>query len=89
MLPLEDDVCVKYLVEGETLVVRRVLNSTEYTCQSDDDSKDHLENIFHMRCHVQNKICSLIIDGDSYTNVASTKFVKKTELAHYQTSHTF
>ena len=33
--------------------------------------------MFHMRCYVHNKVCSLIIDGCSCTNVASTKFVRK------------
>ena len=28
-------------------------------------------NIFHTRCHVYNKVCSLIIGGGSCTNVAS------------------
>ena len=35
------------------------------------------ENIFHTRCHVQNKLCSMIIDGGSCTNVASTTLVEK------------
>ena len=35
------------------------------------------ENIFHTRCHVQNKVYSVIIDGVSYTNVASTTLVEK------------
>ena len=35
------------------------------------------ENIFHTRCHVQNKVCSVIIDGGSCTNVASTIMVEK------------
>ena len=30
-----------------------------------------------MRCHVQNKVCSVIIDGGSCTNVASTTMVEK------------
>ena len=35
------------------------------------------ENIFHIRCHVQNNVCSVIIDGGSCTNVASTTLVEK------------
>ena len=35
------------------------------------------KNIFHTRCHVQNKVCSVIIDGGSCTNVASTIMVEK------------
>jgi hypothetical protein len=47
MPPLKDadDVCVEYLVEGEALVVRRVLNIHAKV----DDSKGQRDNIFHMR----------------------------------------
>ena len=30
-----------------------------------------------MRCHISNKICSIIIDNESYTNVVSTILVRK------------
>jgi hypothetical protein len=42
-------------------------------------------NIFHTRCQVYNKICSLIIDGGSCTNIASAEFVRKLNL--YTTKH--
>ncbi|KAL2519768.1 reverse transcriptase [Abeliophyllum distichum] len=35
------------------------------------------ENIFHTRCYVDNKVCSMIIDGKNCTNVASTTLVEK------------
>ena len=35
------------------------------------------ENIFHTRCHVQNKVCSVIFDGGSCPSVASTTLVEK------------
>ncbi|KAL2532331.1 reverse transcriptase [Abeliophyllum distichum] len=35
------------------------------------------ENIFHTRCYVDNKVCSMIIDGNSCTNIASTTLVEK------------
>jgi len=35
------------------------------------------ENIFHTRCLINNKLCCLIIDGGSCTNVASTRVVEK------------
>ena len=38
------------------------------------------ENIFHTRCLITNKLCSLIIDGGSCTNVASTRVVQKLAL---------
>jgi len=33
--------------------------------------------IFHSRCTIQNKVCNLIIDEGSYTNVASTIVIEK------------
>jgi len=44
------------------------------------------ENIYHTRCLITNKLCSLIIDGGSCTNVASTRVVEK--LALRTISHT-
>jgi len=38
------------------------------------------ENIFHSRCLINNKVCSLIIDGRSSANVASTRVVEKHSL---------
>jgi len=35
------------------------------------------ENIFYTRCLITNKLCSMIIDGGSCANVASTKVVEK------------
>ena len=37
-------------------------------------------NIFHIHCHVNNKVCSLIIDGGSCANVASSLLVEKLQL---------
>jgi len=33
-----------------------------------------------MRCHIYNKVCSLIIDSGSCTNVASTELMRKLNL---------
>ena len=38
----------------------------------EDDNDQQRENIFHMHYHVQNKVCSLITESGSHTNVAST-----------------
>ena len=54
------------------LVARKALS-----VQIKEDEELQRENIFHTRCHVQNKVCSLIIDGGSCTNVASTTMVEK------------
>ena len=37
-----------------------------------EDEVVQQENIFHTRCCVLNKVCSIIIDGGSCTNVGST-----------------
>ncbi|XP_052877270.1 uncharacterized protein LOC128283892 [Gossypium arboreum] len=62
-------------VEGELLVVKRSLS-----LQSVEDEQQR-ENIFHSRCQVQGKVCSIIIDGGSCTNVASTLMVEKLGLS--------
>ncbi|KAG7564224.1 Retrotransposon gag domain [Arabidopsis suecica] len=65
---------------GELLMIRRMLS----TSQAMDDSNQR-DNIFHTRCMVSGKVCGLIIDGGSCTNVASSYMVKKLSLA--TTSH--
>ncbi|XP_024009459.1 uncharacterized protein LOC112084542 [Eutrema salsugineum] len=57
---------------GELLVARRTLN-----IQSKEEEQEQTENLFHTRCLVQGKVCSLIIDGGSCTNVASEEIVNK------------
>ena len=42
-----------------------------------------MENIFHTRCMVMGKICSLIVDGGSCTNVASQRLIEKLALKTY------
>ena len=75
---LEDayDDNVEYPIEGESLVARRALS----TQVKKDDLEQQRENIFHTRCHINNKVCSTIIDGGSCTNVASTTLVEKLNL---------
>jgi hypothetical protein len=49
------------------------------------DLEEKQENIFHLRCHVQNKICRMIININNCTNIASTNLVDKLNL--YTTKH--
>ena len=72
MPSLEDVDVEEYAVQGELMVVRRALS-----VQAKEDDELQRENIFHTRCHVQDKVCSVIIDGGSCTNVASTTLVEK------------
>jgi len=72
----DDDVCIEYSVKGDALMVRKELNIHIKM----NDLKGHRENILHMTCHVHNKVCSLIIDGGSCTNIASNELVRKLNL---------
>ena len=65
--PLKDVNDVEYQVYRELLVARRALS-----VQIKKDEKIQHENIFHTRCHVNNKVCNMIIDGGNCTNEAST-----------------
>ena len=65
MSSLKDVDDEEYIAQGELLVLRRALRM-----QVKEDDKVQWENIFHSRCHVQNKVCS--IDASGCTNVATT-----------------
>ncbi|KAK5776782.1 hypothetical protein PVK06_044746 [Gossypium arboreum] len=69
--PSNDEEELEYAVEGEMFVVKRSLST---------GSEPQRENLFHTRCHVQGKVCSLVIDEGSCTNVASTLMVEKLAL---------
>ncbi|KAK5785409.1 hypothetical protein PVK06_039992 [Gossypium arboreum] len=66
---------LEYTVEGEILVIKRSLS-----LQSTENEQKR-ENIFHTHCHVQGMVCSMIIDGGSCINVASSMLVEKLSLA--------
>lgn len=74
MPPLEDTSDCEYAAEGNALVIMRALNVQIKEEESDDVQR---ENIFHTRCHVKDRVCSLIIDGGSCVNVASKLLVDK------------
>ena len=67
------DAELEYAVEGEALVTRRVLSAEV----KEDNTYQQRDNIFHTRCLIQDKVCSMIIDGGSCSNVASTIMVDK------------
>ena len=69
---VSDEEAIDYPVRGELPVTRRSLK-----VQSKPDEDDQRENIFHTRCVVYDKVCSLIIDGGRCTNVASESLVEK------------
>ncbi|KAL4280180.1 hypothetical protein GQ457_03G020830 [Hibiscus cannabinus] len=69
-VPIDEDE-MEFAVDGEALVVKRSL-STQVM-----ESEQQHENIFHTRCHVNGKVCFVIIDGGSCTNVASNLMIEK------------
>ena len=58
--------------EGDLLMVRRLLGG-----QSCDLSQSQRENIFHKRCKILDKTCSLIVDSGFCCNCYSTRLVSK------------
>jgi hypothetical protein len=73
MPPLEDVFEEKYLaLDALTLVARKALS-----LQAKGVDEVQRENIFHTRCYIKDKVCSVIIDSGSCTNVASTVMVEK------------
>ena len=61
--------------EGDLLMVRRLLGG-----QSCALSQSQRENIFHTRCEILDKTCSLIVDNESCGNCYSTRLVSKLKL---------
>ncbi|XP_039063789.1 uncharacterized protein LOC120208638 [Hibiscus syriacus] len=67
----EDDEQVHTYAVGEALVVKRSLNAQPIR------DEQQCKNIIHTRCLVNDKVCVVIIDSGSCTNVASTVMVDK------------
>jgi hypothetical protein len=84
MPSLEDADVEQNAVVGDLLVVRRVLN-----VQVKEEESNQRENLFHTRCFVNNKVCSVIIDGGNCTNVASTYLVEKLALTTLKYPHPY
>uniref|UniRef100_A0A2N9GEB0 Reverse transcriptase domain-containing protein n=1 Tax=Fagus sylvatica TaxID=28930 RepID=A0A2N9GEB0_FAGSY len=62
-MPLLEDTCdddVEYPVEGESLVARRALSAQG----KEDDMEQQKENIFHTRCHINNKEYENVFPND-------------------------
>jgi hypothetical protein len=70
--------------QSAVVVARRVLN-----VQVKEEESRQRENLFHTRCFVNNKVCSVIIDGGSCTNVASTYLVEKLALTTLKHPHPY
>ncbi|RDX78986.1 hypothetical protein CR513_40647, partial [Mucuna pruriens] len=75
MPPLEDcsDMEVVEPIDVVVLDTRRALSIQP----KEDGNVEPREHISHTRCLVQGKVCNMILDGGSCTNVASTILVEK------------
>lgn len=76
--PLEDNDEIEYLVDRKILVIRCTLN-----VQTKEEEEQH-ENIFQTRCYNNNKVCSIVINGKSCTNVANISLVEKLNLLTFK-----
>ncbi|XP_057990739.1 uncharacterized protein LOC110655165 [Hevea brasiliensis] len=79
-----DDSGDEYLDEGEqapmdgnVLVTMRTLSAQVSLGDGDEVQRD---KIFHTRCLVNEKLCSMIVDSGSYCNVVSSLLVEKLRL---------
>lgn len=76
LLPLENDGNrVDYHVDEKLLIVRHALN-----VQVKDEKKVQYDNIFQRKCHIKDKVCNVIINKGSFTNVVGTILVEKLNL---------
>ncbi|KAJ4717044.1 Retrovirus-related Pol polyprotein from transposon 17.6 [Melia azedarach] len=78
MPPLEDcsDIEIKEPVHSDLLITRKTLSIQP----KDDVDVEQREHIFHTRCHVKDRVSTMIINSGSCINVASTLLVDKLNL---------
>ena len=68
----ENSSCDEEAEKGDLYILRRLMGSM---CRELNDTQR--ENIFHSRCLIEGKLCSLIIDSGSCTDVMSARMVEK------------
>lgn len=68
---LHVDAVIQPTPDVDTLLIRRTL----HVDPPKEDSNNQRHTLFHSRCEVKGRSCSLIVDGGSCTNVASQKLV--------------
>ena len=61
--------------EGQCFMIHKVLTASSFTPQD-----NQREAIFHSKCTIGDKACSLIIDGGSCVNVASQVLIDELQL---------
>jgi len=60
---------------GELLIIQRVLSAQQTT-----EEPEQRDNLFHSRCTIKDKVCHLIVDSGSCTNIASITLDEQLEL---------
>ena len=83
-MEVEEEDCVEVVDEGELLVLRRAVSS-----QKANNHEEQREIIFHTRCTILGRVCSLIVDEGSYAYVASTTLVEKLQLKTERHPHPY
>nr|XP_016469595.1 PREDICTED: uncharacterized protein LOC107791946 [Nicotiana tabacum] len=63
---------MEYINSGVNFVVRRLMH-----INLGHSNEEQRKNIFHTRCEIKDKICSMIIDNGSCANVVSAYLVEK------------
>jgi hypothetical protein len=72
----------KHFIEVVDCFVGLSLMSQEVHCDSTTASvKGQRSGIFQFRCKIKDKVCKLIIDGGSFTNVFSSDLVSALSLS--------
>ena len=66
----DDEKDVEYPVTRELLMTRKILS---VQVKEEVDEVVQCDNIFHTRCHIEDKVCSMVIDAGNCKNVASTE----------------
>lgn len=66
-------------------MIQRSLNITP----TQDENEWLRESVFHTKCRSHAKICDLIIDNGSYSNVVATKMVEKLNLKTEEHPHPY
>ncbi|GAB2282773.1 hypothetical protein Dimus_039560 [Dionaea muscipula] len=79
MPPLEDRSDFGDFMDDDVLPL--LLSKRALSVQAREDDVEQRENIFYVRCYIQGRVCSLIVDEGSCTNVASTTMVSRLGLA--------
>lgn len=59
-----------------------LLMKRKYLCMQpkEDDDEEQFKHIFHIKCHMKDKVCIMINDNDIFTNVASILLMEKLNL---------